>query len=97
MNPLKKFTELSELNDWLLDKGYAMNQSGGLIKGTQESLLEQSSTMAAKIQVQFTEGPMEIPGCYMEFAKRYPSQDGKMFQGFIAKSADKIFESTNTL
>jgi hypothetical protein len=43
----------------------------------------------------FTEGEFDIPGCYYEFARRYPDADGKLYSGFIAKSADKIFESTN--
>jgi len=41
------------------------------------------------------EGEFDITGCYYEFAKRYKTSDGKLFRGFIAKSADKIFESTN--
>jgi hypothetical protein len=47
------------------------------------------------IEVDFTEGKKEIPGCYYEFARRYPDQSGKLYSGFIAKSADKIFESTD--
>jgi len=46
--------------------------------------------------VQFTDGKKEIPSCYFEFAKRYLLDSGELYQGFIAKSADKIFESTNT-
>ncbi len=36
-------------------------------------------------------------GCLVaaEFAHRYPLPNGNLFQGFVAKSADKIFESTN--
>lgn len=30
-----------------------------------------------------------------EFARRYPDEKGNIYSGFIAKSADKIFESTN--
>ena len=44
--------------------------------------------------VDFTEGMEEIPSCYYEFALRYP-KDGELFQGFVAASADKIFESTH--
>jgi len=38
----------------------------------------------------------DVPTCYYEFAKRYPGPDGKLFPGFVAASADKIFESTYT-
>lgn len=72
-----------------------MNDSGGEIKGTPQQLLEQSSTRAGKLPVHFEEGIHEIPACYYEFARRYPDQDGRMYSGFIAKSADKIFESTD--
>jgi hypothetical protein len=47
------------------------------------------------IQLKIVEGLKEIPACYYEFAKRYPDADGKLYSGFIAKSADKIFESTD--
>jgi len=63
--------------------------------GTKKELLQQSSIMAEKIKVDFNEGVYEIPGCYYEFAIRYPDKDGNLYNGFIAKSADKIFESTN--
>jgi len=60
-------------------------------------LLEQSSIRAEMIEVNFTEGKKEIPGCYYEFARRYANQNGKLYSGFIAKSADKIFESTDKI
>jgi hypothetical protein len=47
------------------------------------------------VEVSFSEGIFTIPGCYYEFARRYPDADGKLFSGFIAGSADKIFESTD--
>ena len=46
--------------------------------------------------VGFAEGSKEVPCCYYEFAERFRMPDGKLFSGFIAKSADKIFESTNS-
>ena len=95
VNVLKKWPELSQLNAFLQSKGFVLNASGGLIKGTPAELLEQSSTMAGQIEVAFSDGRYLIPGCYYEFAKRYPMKDGRLYQGFIAKSADKIFESTN--
>ncbi len=95
VNALKKWKELSDLNNFIKANGYKLNASGGEIKGTPDQLLEQSSTMAEKATVQFTDGSFQIPACYYEFAKRYAMKDGKLYQGFIAASADKIFESTN--
>jgi hypothetical protein len=39
----------------------------------------------------------EIPTCYYEFARRYPLADGRLYQGFVAASADRIFESTHRI
>jgi len=95
INKLKKFNDIHVLNDFIQSQGYVLNKSGGLVKGTPADYLEQSSTMASEIPVQFTDGTHNLPGCYYEFAKRYPMADGHLYQGFVAKSADKIFESTN--
>ncbi len=90
------FADLKTLNDFLLASGYQMNQSGGLIKGSPDVYLEQSSTMASKIDIPFSDRVLPVPGCYYEFAQRYPLQDGSLFNGFVTGSADKIFESTDT-
>lgn len=90
VNKLKTFKNLNEVNEWLESKGFVLNNSGGKIKGSPEEYLEQSSTMASKKEVQFNEGKYLIPSCYYEFALRHNG-----YEGFIAKSADKIFESTN--
>jgi len=96
INNLKKYSEIQTLNDFLKSKGFKLNSSGGEVKGTPHVFLEQSSTLANRVEVEFTDGRKEIPSCYFEFAKRYPLDSGELYQGFIAKSADKIFESTNT-
>lgn len=96
VNELKQFQSLEQVNSYLEAAGITLNSSGGKIKGTPAELLEQSSTLASLIPVTFSEGPQEIPSCYYEFAKRYPQKStGTLYQGFIAASADKIFESTN--
>lgn len=96
INNLKKFSEVSQVNTFLKENGFRLNSSGGEIKGSKDELLEQSSTMSGLAEVNFKDGKREIPSCYYEFAKRYPDNSGKLYQGFVAKSADKIFESTNT-
>jgi hypothetical protein len=95
INSLKKYDTVPKVNQLLKDNGFLINDSGGEIKGTPEQLLEQSSIKAEMIDVDFVEGNYKIPGCYYEFAKRYPDPSGKLYSGFIAKSADKIFESTD--
>ncbi len=95
VNHLKNFTELREINDFIKSNQFKLNNSGGEIKGTSAEMLEQSSTIASEIQWIFSDGTYNIPGCYYEFAKRYPMANGSLYQGFIAQSADKIFESTN--
>ncbi|MFP4024761.1 MAG: DUF1338 domain-containing protein [Thiohalospira sp.] len=95
INALKKYDNIEKVNQFLKENGFLLNTSGGEIKGTKEELLQQSSIMANHIDVEFKEGKYSIPGCYYEFAQRYPDKNGKLYSGFIAKSADKIFESTN--
>ena len=84
------FKNLSQLNSYLKDNGFEINSSGGEIKGSVSQGLEQSSIMAKDIEIKFSDGSYKIPGCYYEFAYRYNN-----FNGFITKSANHIFESTN--
>ncbi len=95
INELKHFESVEQVNKFLKDHGFIMNTSGGEVKGSPEQGLEQSSIKANRIDVSFTEGVKKIPACYYEFAKRYTKENGELYQGFIAQSADKIFESTN--
>ena len=95
LNEMKKFSDIRELNRLLKDEGFKLNMAGGEVKGSREVLLEQSSIMADNQTISFTDGEFVVPTCYYEFAKRYEDQDGKLYQGFVAKSADKIFESTH--
>jgi hypothetical protein len=95
INSLKKYTNIYSVNELLKKNGFVLNSSGGEIKGTPADLLEQSSTLADRLKVNFIEGSFEVPSCYYEFAQRYPDQNGKLYSGFVTKSADKIFESTN--
>ena len=95
VNHLSHTNELSQVNRLLKDAGFVLNTSGGEIKGGPDVYLAQSSTMADRAEVAFTEGPHTIPSCFYEFAQRYTMPNGKRYQGFVAASADKIFESTN--
>lgn len=95
VNALSTFPDLAALNAYLVEHGFVLNDAGGTIKGTPNELLEQSSTRADSIEVAFEDATVRVPSCYYEFAKRYPLPSGELFQGFVATSADKIFESTN--
>lgn len=95
VNSLKHTPSIKEVNDLLKEQGFRLNVSGGEIKGSESDLLQQSSTVADIVPVQFEEGVYNIPCCYYEFAQRFPASDGKLYSGFIAASADRIFESTN--
>jgi len=96
INALHSHHRIETLNQFLKQHGYALNSAGGEIKGSAEEYLEQSSTLANKVILSFDDQEAEIPGCYYEFAKRYPLPEGGLYQGFIAASADKIFESTDS-
>lgn len=95
VNHLTTFASLAELNAFLEAQGFALNASGGVIKGTPADRLEQSSTLADSIEVHFDDATVRLPSCYYEFARRYPLPDGALFQGFVPASANRIFESTD--
>lgn len=95
INALKDFDTIEAVNESLKQAGFPLNTTGGEIKGSPEVLLEQSSTLADDATVSFTDGDKNIPSCFYEFALRYNKPDGEIYTGFVAASADKIFESTN--
>ncbi len=95
INELKEYNTIQKVNNLLTENGFELNSVGGTIKGTPEVLLEQSSTIAGKLPIKFKEGVKEVPSCFYEFARRYNDANGNLFSGFIAKNANKIFESTN--
>ncbi len=95
VNFLKKYDSIAKINAFLKGKGFLMNDAGGEIQGSPEDLLEQSSIRAGMVSTLFKEGFFDVPGCYYEFAKRYADTNGKLYSGFIARSADKIFQSTD--
>lgn len=93
---LSSVDSLEQLNQVLVDSGFELNHSGGLIKGSKQQYLEQSSTRARSVPVRFSDRTASVRSCYYEFARRYPTADGTLFSGFVTQSADKLFESTDT-
>ena len=92
---LRTVDTLEALNRLLVDQGFELNDSGGAIKGTPGDLLQQSSTRARSVPVEFSDTTADIRSCYYEFARRFPKADGTLFSGFLTRSADKLFESTD--
>lgn len=92
---LETFDDLASLNAFLVENGFALNESGGRIKGSPEVYLEQSSTLADTTPVVFSDGLRRVPSCYYEFARRYRLPSGEIFQGFVPRSAERLFESTD--
>jgi len=95
VNHLKHFEDMAEVNTFIKSHGYTLNAAGGEIKGTPADLLVQSSTKAECAEVEFIQGKKSILSCYYEFAKRYTDKRGELYSGFVASSADKLFESTD--
>jgi hypothetical protein len=95
INTLTKFDNIIDVNSVLKQAGFSLNTAGGEVKGSPDVLLEQSSTLADHYSVNFSDTAMRIPSCFYEFAIRYPQANGELYTGFVAASADKIFESTN--
>lgn len=96
VNHLNNIRTLVDVNTLLKEAGFVLNTSGGEIKGGESVYLAQSSTMADEYTMEFSDGSLIIPSCFYEFAQRYTMPDGKLYQGFVEASADKIFESTNS-
>ncbi|MEW6984552.1 DUF1338 domain-containing protein [Colwelliaceae bacterium 6471] len=95
INHLRDYNSIEDVNAAVKNGGFTLNTVGGEIKGDITVKLEQSSTMADVAQVEFADKTVKIPSCFYEFAKRYPLENGELYSGFVAASADKIFESTN--
>ncbi|MCA9637661.1 MAG: DUF1338 domain-containing protein [Myxococcales bacterium] len=95
VNALESVGSLEAMNALVRGAGIALNEAGGAIKGSPALLLEQSSTLAAPVVVALADREVVLPGCYYEFARRYPDAEGRLFGGFVPGSADRIFESTD--
>ncbi|WP_320823613.1 DUF1338 domain-containing protein [Reinekea sp.] len=97
INALTQMSEVAQLNEFVEALGFQINASGGRVKGSPAVLLEQASTLASIQEFEFAGGEQHpVTTCYYEFAKRYYDDAGQLYQGFVAASADKIFESTHS-
>lgn len=102
VHQLQPLASLQQVVESLQASGIEMNPTGGVIKGSAEQLLEQASTLAELRPVQFSRADhseqgsrhSEVGSCYYEFARRHCDAQGQLYQGFVAASANHIFEST---
>ncbi|MBL1410749.1 DUF1338 domain-containing protein [Sphingobacterium faecale] len=102
------YNSLEEFNSFLSSIGVKLNNSGGVIKTSDDGLLRQSSTVSALYEATFSDDKtLEIAGSYVEFAERSVLPEFKNLakgdvrgihrrDGFETNNADKIFESTYT-
>jgi hypothetical protein len=99
---------LARFDDFLLMRGFKLNDAGGTIKQSPDGLLLQSSTVAQIVDAPFADGDTHpIAGSYIEFAERrllprFAHLDATAIRrehrrdGFESANADRIFESTDT-
>ncbi len=96
INALRRLRSVEAVLGFVEAAGFRINKIGGRVKGTPGELLEQGSTLADRVEVEFAGGERhEIPTCYYEFALRHRGANGVLYEGFVASSASRIFESTN--
>lgn len=100
------YNTLKEFNAFLSEIDIKLNDSGGIIKTSNDGLLKQSSTVAKMVNATFADGEqLHISGSYVEFAERLALPEFKNIvpknlkrnqrrDGFESANADKIFEST---
>jgi len=95
INHLKNYSSVSEVLDHVESFGFTINESGGRIKGGERVLLEQGATLAEPIEYRFSDQSEHlIPACFYEFARRFPTKEGELYQGFVEANANRIFDST---
>lgn len=95
VNTLTTLPEVADVLDFVQAEGFRINNSGGRIKGTPDQGLVQGSTLADRQPIRFADGVRIVPTGYYEFAKRFADAKGRLYQGFVPASADRIFESTH--
>jgi hypothetical protein len=96
VNALDTFASVKDLNHFLKENAFLLNDSGGEVKGSKADMLIQSSTLSEPISWLFEQWDSHpIPGGYCEFARRFLNREtGMVFEGFVPASANRIFEST---
>lgn len=95
VNELDSFDSLAELNAFLGQSGFPLDDAGGEIRSSPETLLEQSATLPAPCEIEFADARMEVPGPQYEFIYRHPLPDGELFSGFKPRPAGRLAEGVD--
>ncbi len=96
VNQLTSLDSVAAVLEYVKAAGFEVNTSGGEVKGGPDVCLAQGSTMADQQLIEFANGDSHpVRTCFYEFAERFPQESGDLYQGFVAASADKLFESTH--
>ncbi|CAN6908242.1 unnamed protein product [Brassica oleracea] len=100
-----QFSDIKCIKEYLEEKGFELNNDGGILKVSQDGLLLQVSSISEKIAFEFADGVTEtIPASYIEFTQRLvlpefkdlPHNQIKEFHrrdGFDLGNAKNILES----
>jgi hypothetical protein len=96
VNAFDKLNSLEKVNKFLKVKGI-LNEYLRVVKLKERKKCFYSNPAFWLILflLHLKKGYMKFLLAINEFALRYPDVNGKLFSGFHADSADKIFESTN--
>jgi len=96
----RKSNYFNQLEDFLQLIQEPLNRVGGVIKGTPEGGIIQSSTLGQPVSVELADGVVTLPERFIEFVWRYPKSEinqpqqwGDYFTGFIAPQANVVIES----
>jgi hypothetical protein len=102
---LDHFNSLTEFHEFIVnDVQLALNNEGGVIKGSKEIGIAQGSTVGITQTVRLADGEIQLPNGFVEFVWRFPRNGGDSkpvlwkdyFTGFIAGHADRVIESLYT-
>uniref|UniRef100_A0A1J3EEF8 2-oxoadipate dioxygenase/decarboxylase n=1 Tax=Noccaea caerulescens TaxID=107243 RepID=A0A1J3EEF8_NOCCA len=66
-----RFSDIKCVKEYFEEKGFELNQDGGVIKVSEDALLLQVSSISEKLAVEFADGVTEtVPASYIEFVQR---------------------------
>jgi hypothetical protein len=84
---LSTFPDLAAIDAFLVEHGFALDDTGGTIKGSRAERIEHSATRPDRVSVAFADATVRIPSCHYELVRRYLLPSGELFTGFPASAA----------
>lgn len=96
---LPEFKNLHDFHSFITNEtGLALNQDGGVIKGSREVGIEQGSTAGIPEDVTLQDGVVQLPTGFVEFVWRYHHKPNPYlwedyFTGFVANHANRVIQS----